>query len=160
MYNFLVTGLEITSPRGSLVVGQDRLFLHTNSDLVARYAPSGSLDEAALMALPLLVANESSSDPKFQTVARVGTITRIRKDRGGLHVEYVLDLDVPPIPNCVLESLAPQLNFVISTRVFDDFHTNHWAVKDADLFRVLFTESIGHRKPTIFKLPEGPISTN
>jgi len=159
MFNFLVTGTSITSPRGSLTLPRGRVLLHTSENLVARYAPNGTLDEANLMALPLIITNESTIDPALPAVARVGTITKIGRDAKDYHVEYILDLDIPPIPNPVLEALAAQLDFVIRKRGFDDFHTNHWAVKDADLFRVLFTESIVRRRPTIFKLPEEPVDT-
>lgn len=87
-------------------------------------------------------------------MARIGKVTKIRRGSAEYQVEYEIDADVPPITNSVLESLAAPLHFVISKRFFDDFRTSHWAVRDADLFRVLFTEGIGRIKPTIFKLPE------
>jgi len=157
MYNFLVTGLDIVLPRGSLTMPRGRVFQHTDKDLETRYAPGGVLDEAALMMLPSIFTNESSSDLAFPVMARVGKITKIRSGTKDYHIEYELDTDIPPIPNAVLESLAAKLHFVISARYFDDFHTNHWAVKDVDLFRVLFTEGIGRNKPTIFKLSDEPI---
>lgn len=157
MFNFLVTGLDITLPRGSLTLPHGRVFQYTDNDLEARYAPGGVLDEAALMTLPSIFTNESSSDPAFPVMARVGKITKIRSGPKDYHIEYALDADIPPIPNAVLESLAAKLHFVISARFFDDFRTNHWAVKDVDLFRVLFTEGIGRIKPTIFKLSDGAI---
>lgn len=157
MFNFLVTGFEITLPRGSLTMSHGRVFQHTDKDLETRYAPGGVLDEAALMSLPSIFTNESSYDPDYPVMARIGRITKIRSGPRECHIEYSLDADIPPIPNVVLESLAPKLHFAISTRFFDDFRTNHWAVKDVDLFRVLFTEGIGRIKPTIFKLPDGAI---
>ncbi|ABE46869.1 hypothetical protein [Polaromonas sp. JS666] len=157
MFNLIVTGMDVAAPRGSLTMQHGRVFQHTDKDLENRYAPGGVLDTAALMALPTILTNESSSDPDFPVMARVGKITKIRRGSAEYQVEYELSADVPPIANSVLESLAAPLHFVISKRFFDDFQTNHWAVKDADLFRVLFTESIGRIKPTIFKLPEGPV---
>lgn len=160
MFNFLVTGMDIAAPRGSLTLPHSRVFLHTDNDLMNRFAPDGVLDATALMALPTIITNESSSDPNFPVMARVGKITKIRQGGAEYLVEYELDADVPPIANAALESLAAPLHFVISKRFFDDFHTNHWAIKDVDLFRVLFTEGIGRIKPTIFKLPEEPIYPN
>lgn len=157
MYNFLVTGLDITLPRGSLTMPRGRVFQYTDKDLETLYAPGGVLDEAALMTLPSIFTNESSSDLAFPVMARVGKITKIRSGAKDYHIEYELDADIPPIPNAVLESLAAKLHFDISARYFDDFHTNHWAVKDVDLFRVLFMEGIGRIKPTIFKLSDEPI---
>lgn len=157
MFNFLVTGLDITSPRGSLTLPHSRVFQYTDDDLEIRYAPGGVLDEVALMALPSIITNESSSDPSFPVIARVGKVTKIRRGSTEYQIEYALDPDIPPIANAVLESLAGPLHFVISKKFFDDFHTNHWAVKDVDLFRVLFTEGIGRIKPAIFRLPEEPV---
>jgi hypothetical protein len=154
MFNLIVTGMDIGTPRGSLTMPHDRVFQHTDMELENRYAPGGVLDAAALMALPTIITNESSSDPDFPVMARVGTVTKIRRGTAEYQVEYEIDADVPPIANSVLESFAAPLHFVISKRFFDDFRTNHWAVKDADLFRVLFTEGVGRNKPTIFKLPE------
>ncbi len=157
MFNFLVSGSNITSPRGSLTLPHSRVFLHTDRDLEIRYAPGGVLDEAALMALPSIITNESSSFLAFPAIARVGKVTKIRRGPVEYQIEYVLDADIAPIANAVLESLAAPLHFVSSKKFFDDFHTNHWAVKDADLFRVLFTEGIGRFKPTNFRLPEEPV---
>jgi hypothetical protein len=160
MFNFLVTGADITSPRGMVTLGKDRVFGCTNSDIEEKYAPAGVLDQAALMSLPLVITNESSSDPDFRTFARVGAITRIRRD-SDYHIEYALDPDIPPIANDVLEALGPRLNFEpAGRRSWGDFHTNHWAVKDADLFRVLYTEGLGHRQPTVFTLPQESIDPN
>jgi hypothetical protein len=157
MFNFLVVGQEITAPRGSLTLPHGRVFQYTDEALVSRHAPNGVLDDAALMALPAIITNESSSDPAFQAVARIGRLTKIRRGLKEYQVEYAIDADIPPVSNSLLESLAPQLHFVVSTKFFDDFHTNHWAVKDADLFRVLFSEGIGRIKPTVFKLPQEPV---
>ncbi|MBK6850339.1 MAG: hypothetical protein IPG93_01685 [Burkholderiales bacterium] len=157
MFNLIVSGSDVTAPRGSLTLQHNRVFQHTDEDLENRYAPGGVLDDAALMALPTVITTESSSDPDFPAMARVGKVTKIRRGPAAYQIEYELDADVPPIANAVLESLAASLHFVISKRIFDDFRTNHWAVKDADLFRVLFTAGIGRIKPTIFKLPEEPV---
>jgi len=127
--------------------------------LVARYAPAGSLDEAGLMALPTIIANESTNGPDHPAVARVGKITKIRRGPKEYHIEYTLDGDIPPIANDVLEALAAPLHFVVSNRFFDEFHTNHWAVKDADLFRVLYAEGVTRIKPTIFRLPEARVDS-
>ncbi|KAB8043152.1 hypothetical protein [Janthinobacterium aquaticum] len=161
MFNFLVTGADISSPRGMVALGADRVFNYTSADVEEKYAPGGVLDRAALMSIPLVITNESSSDPDFRAFARVGTITKITRGHSEYHIEYALDSDIPPIANDVLESLAPQLNFVLRRKQFwGDFHTNHWAVKDADLFRVLYTEGLGYRQPTVFTLPRGSVDPN
>ena len=156
MFNFLVGGLEITVPTGSMTVGAGRLLLHTEPKLKKRFMPSGEFDYTELLTIPAIITNESSSDPDEPVYARVGQVTSVRDARSGYQVNYSIDPDIPPIPNVVLERLALKLHFDLKSN-FNDFHTMHWAVKDADLFRVLFQEGIGRIKPTVFKLPEGPV---
>jgi hypothetical protein len=160
MFNFLVSGMDITSPRGSITLAHNRVFLHTDNVLETQYAPGGVLDEAALMTLPALITNESNHPTLPPVIARIGKITKITRRATDYKIDYTLDADIPPIPNVVLESLADPLHFVIGGKVFGDFHTNHWAIKDVDLFRVLFTEGIARTKPSIFKLPEEAIDGN
>lgn len=157
MFNFLVTGMEITEPRGSFLLGHDRVFLHTDPDLKQRFAPDRVLDEAALLRLPTVFTNESGWHPERAVLAKVGKVTKVRRGPSNYTVEYTLDADIPPIPNSLLERLAPQLHLDLGTRGgFGDFGTNHWAVKDADLFRVLFAEGVGRVRPTVFDLPKEP----
>lgn len=160
MFNFLVSGLDITAPRGMMTVGVDRLFVHTDPEIRKRFKPAGVPDFTELLDIPSIFTNESNSDPDEPVLARIGSITRVRTTRAGYEVDYTIDPDTPPIPNAVLERLAPQLHFVLSTSRshFGDFQTMHWAVKDAELFRVLFQEGIGRIKPTVFALPEGPVA--
>jgi hypothetical protein len=157
MFNFLVTSVEITEPRGSFVLGHDRVFQFTDPDLRQRFAPDRVLNDAALLELPTVITNESGWDRERSVFARVGKLTKVRRGPGAYNVEYTLDADIPPIPNSLLEQLAPQLHFDLNTRRgFGDFGTNHWAVKDADLFRVLFAEGVGRVKPNVFSLPNEP----
>jgi hypothetical protein len=116
------------------------------------------LDEAALLGLPTVITNESGRDHGHPVLARVGKLTKVRRGASNYTVEYTLDPGVPPIPNSLLKQLAPQLHFDLNTRGgFGDFGTNHWAVKDADLFRVLFAEGVGRVKPNVFNLPNEPV---
>lgn len=158
MFNFLVTGIDITEPRGSLILGHDRVFQYTDQDLKQRFAPGNVLDEAALLELPAVITHESGWDPERSVLARIGKVTKIRRGPSTYTIDYALDTDIPPIPNSLLERLAPQLHFDLNTKGgFGDFGTNHWAVKDADLFRVLFAEGVGRVKPTVFRLPKEPV---
>lgn len=63
---------------GIVSLEKDRVFNCTNADIEQKYAPGDVLDQAALESMPLVIANESSSDPAFRAFARVGTITKIR----------------------------------------------------------------------------------
>lgn len=159
MFNLLVTGLPFVLPCGRCTLGSDRVLGHTDKGIEAKYMPGGALDQQAVMALPTIFTNETSRDPAAPTVARVGTITKIRLAKD-YQIEYALDSDIPPIPNAVLESLAAELDFRMFTRSFHEFQTNHWAIKDVDLFKVLFKHGIGRTKPTVFKLTDEPVDPN
>lgn len=140
-------------------MGSDRVLGHTDKDIEAKYKPGGVLDQQAVMALPTIFTSETSRDPASPTIAHVGTITKIRLATD-YQIEYALDPDIPPIPNAVLESLAAELDFRMFTRSFHEFQTNHWAIKDVDLFKVLFKHGIGRIKPTVFKLTDEPVDPN
>jgi hypothetical protein len=87
--------------------------------------------------------------PTNPTIARIGTITKIRPG-ATYEIEYSLDADISPIPNSVLESLSAELDFKMTTKHFPEFQTNHWAIKDVDLFQVLFKRGIGRgAKPSL-----------
>jgi hypothetical protein len=65
-------------------------------------------------------------------------------------LEYVFDPDIPPIPNSTLEAIAGELGIAEW-----EFSRTHWAIKDADLFRVLLKRGLGQRpKPKVFSLSE------
>lgn len=161
MFNLLVTGLPFASPRGSCVLGSDRVFGKTDAKIAEQYKPGDVLDQQAVLQLPTIFTNETSWDTSKPTMARVGTITRIRSGHNRYEVEYQLDTDVPPIPNSVLESLSAELDLHMPGRGFNEFQTNHWAIKDADLFQVLFRHGVGRSaKPTVFSLPHEPVDPN
>lgn len=59
MFNFLVTGYDITAPQGSFVLGADRVFNHTDNVLEARYNSGNVLDQSGVMALPSSQTNRT-----------------------------------------------------------------------------------------------------
>lgn len=159
MFNLLVISMPFTAQRGWCSLGFDRIFGHTDIGMTTLFKPGGVMNLAAIMQLPTIFANETNNyDPSNPSIARIGRITNIRPGAGEYQIEYSLDADIPPIPNAVLESLAAELDFKMKTRSFNEFQTNHWAVKDVDLFQVLYKHGIGRGiKPTVFKLTADPI---
>jgi hypothetical protein len=160
MFNLIVTGLPFEGLRGWCVLGRDRIFGHTHTDIAAQFKRNGSLDHDAVKRLPTIFTNETRFDPANATLARIGTITSIREGTD-CQIEYRLDPDIAPIPNAVLETLSAELDLKLNARPFPEFQTNHWAIKDADLFQVLFKHGIGHQaKPKVFELMQEPIDSN
>ncbi|MEO9335758.1 hypothetical protein ABI260_26050 [Pseudomonas guguanensis] len=105
-----------------------------------------------MRSLPALFCEETRRDGEGQ-FARVGEITQARVQGGSVTLEYRYDPDVPPIPHNDLLLLASALGIQIPRRGFGPFEHSHWALKDADLFRVLMTEwRRPSREPQVFLL--------
>lgn len=147
MFNLIVSGGLENDRRGSIM--SERVFEHTPDELEARFKPGGKLDISALMSLPTLFMEEGTVDE----VAGIGWLTRIDLIGSDYRLQYSMDTDVPRMTNADIYELASDLkmdNF--------EFHRNHWAVKDVDLFHVLYRHKLRKRaRPTVFQLSEKPI---
>ena len=132
--------------------GRGRALEYTEDALVARFKPGGILDLAAVVELPALFASETRHDDSQQP-GRVGTLTRVRMVGNDYHLEYVFDPDIPAIPNSTLQAIAGELGIADW-----EFSRTHWAIKDADLFKVLLRRGLGQRpKPKVFALSDEPV---
>ena len=152
MFNLLMAGNRWAPSRDSF--GRGRTFEYTDEQIVTRFKPNNTLDTLAVERLPSIFAAETSSD-NSQMPARIGTLTRIQATRpgGDYQLEYAFDPDIPPIPNAKLVELATDLGIEQA-----EFTRTHWAIKDADLFKVLLKAGLGQRtKPKVFNLTDGPV---
>lgn len=146
MFNLIVKYSAWADGRDSVPTG--RIFEYTDDNLVAQFKPGGELDFPALLALPTLFVQETSG--QGEQTARVGTISRARKSGTNVTLDYAYDLEVPAIPNRVLQGFAPDLE----AEEFE-FSRTHWSVKSADLFRVLVRAAQSKRcRPSVFQLSE------
>lgn len=156
MFNLLMAGNGWEPNRQAF--GRGRTFEHTEPDLVAQFMPGGVMDIAAVARLPALFVSETNYD-NSQGPARVGTLTRIRQPTGrGLdyQLEYAYDPDIPPITNIKLRELRHDLGI----EEFE-FSRTHWAIKDADLFKVLLRAGLGQGpKPQVLNLTDDPVDNN
>ncbi|MEJ2743863.1 MAG: hypothetical protein P8176_15685 [Gammaproteobacteria bacterium] len=111
------------------------------------------LDIEAVTRLPTIFACENSWDGNH-VPARVGTLTRVQLLSGDYQLEYVLDPDIPPIPNDILfGSAARDLN-IDTTASIPESSRNHWSIKDVDLFRTILKHQSGFRvQPKEFSIP-------
>lgn len=126
-----------------------------NSDqMLAKFAPSGVVDFAALQKLPTLFVEETSQYNVNQ-MARVGTILSVRSSGTDVFVEYRFDAEARPIPQADLIQMEAALGIVSRPRRgFGELSTTHWAVKDYDLYRALYVAQPGRiRTPKVFTLP-------
>lgn len=146
MFNLLVRAGGWADTRDTMPAS--RAFEYTDSVLTAQYKPDGRLDLRALASLPTLFLPETSSGN--EQPARVGAISRARLSGGDVSLDYTHDSGVPLLTNAQLKSFAAELDIEDS-----EFHRTHWAVKDADLFQVLFRNLQPRTpKPRVFQIAD------
>lgn len=175
MFNLIVTGNNEAWERGEpYIMDASRVVKEAEYTAPEIAAELGSLDAGArqrLIQLPTLFAYEGVREDRF---ARLGRVTRIQAMGGEVRLEYRVD-DVPPIPSQIFEDLRWELEIGGW-----EMSRTHWAVKDADLLRILTerrivpAEAVGepprqpgeqvhevrtdpHIRPTVFRIPaQGP----
>lgn len=127
-------------------IGVDRVFEYTDEILRAEFKPNNKLATERMCKIPALFVTESNGDG--EKMARVGSIYRISVSDRNMDVRYSFDDSVPPISNFRLEKMSEELK--ISSF---EFSRTHWAIKDADLFKVLYKSQIPILPmPKVFRL--------
>ncbi|GHH02116.1 hypothetical protein [Pseudodonghicola xiamenensis] len=148
MFNLIVSGGLENERRGSIMAS--RVFDYTSEEMEEKFKPGGVLDIPGVMSLPTILMEEGVGDQ----VAGVGWLNRIERKGTDYQLHFSLDPDVPRMTNAEISDLASELDI-------DDFefHRNHWAIKDVDLFHVLYRKGAGKRSsPTVFQLSEKPVN--
>lgn len=77
---------------------------------------------------------------------------RVWNCRRDYQLRFALDQVVPRLTNSAIRAMASEL------RMDDwEFNRNHWAIKDVDLFEVLYKQKMGERPvPRVFPLSRNP----
>lgn len=146
MFNLIVKADSWAESRDSFF-DQKRIFEYTNLDVKGQFTVSGKPDFDKLKSLPTLFLEETRRN--IEQTVKIGTITQAILSNG-IFLEYVWDSAYPPITNDLLQKIALQLGI----HEFE-FKRTHWAVKDVDIFQVLFRNAQPRRQlPTVFKLIE------
>ena len=147
MYNLLVRGAGWSESRDTMPI--ERMLEHTSDGLRERFRNNGNLNLNALISLPCIFMEENWHDGREQ-VARVGTIIRATEIGSNVSIEYVFDPGIPSFTNQTLENMSTELGI---NRF--EFNRTHWAVKDVDLFRVLFRNMEPRRQqPRVFTISD------
>jgi hypothetical protein len=153
LYNVLIRIGEWPSHRSTFM--SSRVFQYTDDHVLQRFKPNGVIDVNAVMDLPTLFTYEQDGRDGGLP-GRVGRITRMQKGARDYELSYTFDPDVPPIPQDVLSDF--QAEFDIQS---PEFSTTHWAIKDVNLFEVLYRHQSRSRPvPTAFNLPQVPVDRN
>jgi hypothetical protein len=147
MFNLIVSGGLESHRRGT--ISSTRVLEYTENQIAAKFKSSGSLDIAAMMSLPTILMTEGMGDD----IVIIGWLSRIELRNGEYLLQYSHDHDCPRLTNADVYGMAKDLQI-------DDweFSRNHWAIKDVDLFQVLYRRNIGHRQiPQVFRLSTNPV---
>ena len=146
MFNLLVSGAGWADRRDTMPTG--RVLEYTHDDIRAQFMPDGTLDVEAVKALPSLFMSENFGDG--DPVAHVGTITNIRIAGRDIQLQYVYAPIIPPIRNSQIQEFAAEIDM-------EDFEfaRTHWAIKEADLFRVMVANMQPRRQlPRVFQIAD------
>lgn len=112
------------------VVPTGRLLEHTDAE--TRESLGADVSQS-LYRLPALSMPERGDD-RLEQVARVGTVTGLRKTARGHVFTFTPNPNLAPIPSLEIEKIADRLG--VDSGGWEFIRT-HWAVKDVDLFEVL-----------------------
>jgi hypothetical protein len=148
MFNLIVsTGVQNET---SGTICASRVFEYTDDGPAAQFMPNGKLDIAAVMSLPTVFMQEGTSDE----VVGIGWLSRVDLQGQDYQLRFTLDPMIPRMPNSDIRAMASE------RRLHEwEFSRNHWAVKDVDLFQVLYRRKVGERPmPRVFPLSRNPVN--
>lgn len=149
MFNLIVSG-NIRERRGAMSAG--RVFEYTEEYLLETYKPAGILNVQDLTQLPTILMDEGVGEEEVT----IGWLTRVELQSGEYRFWFHVDPDVPKMTNAELNEIAAELGID-----HFEFHRNHWAIKEADLFQVLFKQHIVRPpRPSVFELSDRPVNQN
>ncbi|MDE4276608.1 hypothetical protein PXK58_20035 [Phaeobacter gallaeciensis] len=147
MFNLIVSGRVSDDRRGQIMAS--RVFSYTREGVESQFSQGGEIDFSEVVKLPTLLMEEGRGDE----VARIAWLKNVVRRGSDYQLDYSTDPDYPNLRNSEIAALLTELDM-------DDWElgTNHWAIKDVDLFEVLYRKSAGDRpKPTVFQLSGKPV---
>jgi len=147
MFNLLMFNVDWTG--GAVQVPLERVFEYTADQIKQQFKDTGGSPLVNKLAtLPCLFCEEGIT---ADHLAYVGYINRPQIVGRQISLEISLDADVPTLTNDLLHTNRTTLGMPEEW----EFSRNHWAVKDADLYRFLLRNIRPRRqRPTVFPLAE------
>lgn len=133
MYNLLVTAQSGAWDSEGYEYDRGRCGEYSASPIVEKFR---SLNPAAieeLKSFPTLFAYEGNKEN-----VRVGYIRRIKEREKSIYIEYEFETAIPEIPFSKIAPLRKKLDIYTPERGLGEMNRTHWAVKDEDLFEILF----------------------
>ena len=148
MFNLIVSGRVEDDRRGLISVG--RVFQYTEDEILEKLTKDGKIDFHSVMKFPTLLIEEGQDD-QTPRIAKLIRVTPIGKD---YQLDYTIDPRFPKLTNSKIATLLIDLHMIDW-----ELQTNHWAIKDIDLFEVLFRNSaMKPHTPAIFQLSPKPVN--
>jgi hypothetical protein len=130
LFNLLVGRLD-----GSVPV--DRFLEYTEPQLAAELKS----DPLRVESMPALLMPEIG-DAEREQFAQIGTVTQFKRGNRDYFYKFVPSTEIAPIDAGTVQELATQLN------IGDwEFQRTHWAVKDVNLFQILFEHASAKGQP-------------
>lgn len=133
MYNLLVTGHSGAWDLAEYEYDRERFGEYSSPRIMQKF---GSLDATAieeLKSFPTLFSYEGDKEN-----VRVGYIRRIKERQKSIYIEYDFETAIPEIPFSKIAPLRKKLDIYTPERGLGEMNRTHWAVKDEDLFEILF----------------------
>lgn len=150
MFNLIVSSDLQYGRRGSMLA--TRVLEYTSDELQNRFNPNGQLDVESALKLPTLFMGEGIGDEG----AQIGWLQRVELNGGSYQLHFSIDQSLPRMTNSDVCGLASELDMDSF-----EFHRNHWAIKDVDLFYVLYQRKLTNgASPSVFELSDKPVNEN
>jgi len=133
LYNLLVTAHSGAWDSAGYEYDRERFGEYSAPRVMEKFH---SLDPAAIKELksfPALFTYEGDRDN-----VRVGYIRRIKEREQSIYIEYEFETAIPEIPFSKIAPLSKKLDIYTPERGLGEMNRTHWAVKDEDLFEILF----------------------
>jgi hypothetical protein len=149
MFNLIVSGRVGDDRRG--LISAERVFGYTSDEVNCQFVKDGKIDFQSVIKFPTLLMEEG----RGEEVARIAWLSRVTRKGSDYQIEYAIDPDLPKFTNAEIEELQSDLD------MHDwELGTNHWAIKDVDLFEILFRKLTRRRvAPTVFQLSNKPVNS-
>jgi len=148
MFNLIVSGRVDNDRRGYITAG--RIFNYTSEEVKNQFKKGDEIDFHSIVKFPALLMEEGRTDE----IARIAWLSRVIRNGTDYQLDYTIDPYLPKFTNAEIKELQSELD------MHDwEFGTNHWAIKDVDLFEILYRKSTERRtQPTVFQWSERPVA--
>lgn len=134
------------------VADASRMLEYTSGHVQEWLKPGGVLDHSPLVGLPTLVMPETGGEPSAD-FAQIGHIEGVHVVGRECRYRFAATPGVLPIPTNHIVAAAASLGITEW-----EFSRHHWAVKEHDLYGVLFSHLMPPVAPKVFTLPTSTAS--